>query len=142
MKRLKKEYTFDMDKTLNLSLRQKKLLHIMQGTEGFITGNELARQLSVSPRTIRSDVAEINRTLAPHRAQILSERSKGYLYSAEDPNAIENMNRIDYAFFTKDDRIRYLAFRLCLSDEPLDMYDLEDEMYVSRTTLYRPRCTR
>lgn len=124
-----------MDKTLNLSLRQKKLLHIMQGTEGFITGNELARQLGVSPRTIRSDVAEINRTLAPHRAQILSERSKGYLYSAEDPDAIENMNRIDYAFFTKDDRVRYLAFRLCLSDEPLDIYDLEDEMYVSRTTL-------
>lgn len=124
-----------MDKTLNLSLRQKKLLHIMQGTENFITGSELARQLGVSPRTIRSDVAEINRTLAPHRAQILSERSKGYLYSAADPDVIENMNRIDYAFFTKDDRVRYLAFRLCLSDEPLDIYDLEDEMYVSHTTL-------
>ncbi len=124
-----------MNNTLNLSLRQKKLLHIMQGTDGFITGNTLARQLNVSPRTIRSDVAEINRTLAPYHARILSERSKGYLYFAEEPELINNMNQIDYAFFTKDDRVRYLAFRLCLSDEPLDIYDLEDEMYVSHTTL-------
>lgn len=124
-----------MNHTLNLSLRQKKLLHIMQGTDGFITGNVLARQLNVSPRTIRSDIAEINRTLAPYHAQILSERSKGYLYSASEPELIETMNQIDYAFFTKDDRVRYLAFRLCLSDEPLDIYDLEDEMYVSHTTL-------
>ena len=124
-----------MKNTLNLSLRQKKLLHIMQGTEGYITGSALARQLSVSPRTIRSDVAEINRTLAPYHAQILSERSKGYLYSVSEPEALEGLTQLDYAFFTTEDRVRYLAFRLCLSDEPLNLYDLEDEMFISHTTL-------
>lgn len=123
-----------MDK-LNLTLRQRKLLHMMQEQTTYITGNELAKQLNVSPRTIRSDVVEINRNIRPYQAEILSERSKGYLYAAENPEKIQKMNQIDTAFFTKEDRVRYLAFRLCLTDEPLNIYDLEDEMFVSHTTL-------
>ncbi len=124
-----------MSSTLNLSLRQKKLLHLLQGMEGYITGSALARQLNVSPRTIRTDIAEINRALAPFQAQILSERSKGYLYYASDPKALEGVTQSDYAFFTTEERVRYLAFRLCLSDKPLNLYDLEDEMFISHTTL-------
>lgn len=123
-----------MDK-LNLTLRQRKLLHMMQEQTSYITGNELAKQLNVSPRTIRSDVVEINRSIRPYQAEIVSERSKGYFYIAENPEKIQKMNQIDTAFFTKEDRVRYLAFRLCLTDEPLNMYDLEDEMFVSHTTL-------
>ena len=123
-----------MDK-LNLSLRQRKLLHMMQEQTTYITGNELARQLNVSPRTIRSDIVEINQNILPYEAKILSERSKGYLYTAKNPEIIQQLNQIDTAFFTKEDRVRYLAFRLCLTDESLNLYDLEDEMFVSHTTL-------
>lgn len=123
-----------MDK-LNLTLRQRKLLHMIQEQTTYITGSELAKQLGVSSRTIRSDVVEINQNLRSYQAQILSERSKGYLYTAENPELIQRMNRIDTAFFTKEDRVRYLTFRLCLTDEPLNLYDLEEEMYVSHTTL-------
>ena len=65
-----------MDK-LNLSLRQRKLLHMMQEQTTYITGNELAKQLGVSPRTIRSDIVEINQNILPYHAKILSARSKG-----------------------------------------------------------------
>ena len=123
-----------MDK-LNLSLRQRKLLHMIQEQTTYITGNELAKQLGVSPRTIRSDIVEINQNILPYQAEIHSERSKGYLYTAENPEIIQQLNQIDTAFFTKEDRIRYLAFRLCLTDEPLNLYDLEDEMFISHTTL-------
>lgn len=123
-----------MDK-LNLTLRQRKLLHLMQEQITYITGNELAQQLNVSPRTIRNDVVAINKNLLPYEAQILSERSKGYLYHAKNPDIIQKLNQIDTAFFTKEDRVRYLAFRLCLADEALNIYDLEDEMFVSHTTL-------
>lgn len=121
--------------SLNLSLRQRKLLHILQYQNVLITGRELAKQLNVSPRTIRSDVAEINRILAPYNAEIHSEKSKGYIFKAQAPDRILEMNQIDTAFFSKEDRVRYLAFRLCLSDEALNIYDLEDEMFVSHTTL-------
>lgn len=121
--------------TLNLSLRQRKLLHILQSSSSCITGPEAARQLNVSSRTIRNDIAEINQSLLPFHAQILSEGNKGYLFSAEDPEAIRQMNQVGTAFFTKEDRVRYLAIQLCLSDIPINMYDLEEEMYISRTTL-------
>ncbi len=121
--------------TLNLSLRQRKLIHILQNQSDYITGNELAGQLSVSPRTIRYDIETINQALAPHHAKILSERSKGYLFHAKVPEAIQKMNQIEAALFSREDRIHFLAFRLCLSDEPLNLYDLEEEIYVSRTAL-------
>lgn len=121
--------------TLNLTLRQRKLLHIIQEQTGFITGSQLAAELGVSPRTIRSDVTLINRQLAAHNARIFSERSKGYLFEAEEPEKIRMLNRIDTAFFTREERIRFLTCRLCLADEPLNLYDLEDEMFVSHTTL-------
>ena len=123
-----------MDK-LKLALRQRKLLHRMQHQETFITGNELAKELGVSPRTIRNDVVEINRNIRPYHAQIRSERSKGYCFEAEDPERIRRLNQIELALLTKADRIRYLILRLCLAEEPLNFLDLEDEIFVSHTTL-------
>lgn len=122
-------------KTLNLTLRQRKLLHIVENQSGYVTGMQLASELNVSPRTIRNDIVAINSSIAPYNARIISMRSKGYLYQAQDEEIIRELNRIDTAFFTKEDRVRFLTFRLCLSDEPLNLYDLEDEMYVSHTTL-------
>ena len=121
--------------TLGLSLRQKKLLHLLRGVDTFTTGSALAKQLGVTPRTIRTDVAGINKSLAPYNARVYSEHSKGYLYVADDPQAIQSMSRLDTAFFSRDERVRFLAFRFCLSDEPLNIYDLEDEIFVSHTTL-------
>lgn len=122
-------------KTLDLTLRQRKLLHVIQNLNTIITGPDLAKQLKVSPRTIRSDVIAINQALAPYHAQIVSKRSAGYLFKAENPEEIQKMNQIETAFFTSEDRVRYLAFTLCLSDTCINLYDLEDEIFVSRTTL-------
>ncbi len=121
--------------TLSLTLRQRKLLHILQSHENLITGSELASQLNTTARTIRSDVVAINRELKPFDAKIDSIRSKGYFFTAENPDKIRELNRINTAFFTREDRIRYLAFQLCLTDTPINVYDLEDEMFISHTTL-------
>lgn len=121
--------------TLNLALRQRKLLHLIQNKNGITTGAELARELNVTSRTIRSDISEINAVISKYGASIRSEKSKGYLFQAADPDLIQQMNRIDTAFFTPEDRVRYLTSQLCLSDLPISLFDLEDEMFVSRTTL-------
>lgn len=121
--------------TLSLTLRQRKLLHILQSHENLITGSELASQLNATARTIRSDVAAINHELKPFDAKIDSIRSKGYFFTADKPDKIRELNRINTAFFTREDRIRYLAFQLCLTDTPINVHDLEDEMFISHTTL-------
>lgn len=121
--------------TLNLSLRQKKILYILQNQTSFITGKKIASDLNVTARTIRNDIQELNHFLIPYNTHILSEQSKGYLLYTESPDTLKELNQNDVAFFTKEDRVRYLAFQLCLSDEPLSLFDLEDEMYISHTTL-------
>ncbi len=120
---------------LSLPLRQQKILQILQSRTSYITGAELGRQLGVSSRTIRTDITELNQSLVSLNAQVLSVKSKGYLLSAADMELLVNWVREDSAFLTREDRVRYLAFQLCLCDTPISLYDLEDEMAVSHTTL-------
>ena len=121
--------------SLNLTLRQRKLLHTIQNRSGMVTGQDLATILNASARTIRSDVVTINHELEPYHARIESIRSKGYYFNAEDPEKIREINRIETAFFTREDRIRALAIQLCIAEEPLSCVDLEDDMFISHTTL-------
>lgn len=120
---------------LNLSLRQKKILHILQNQTSFVTGKKIASGLNVTARTIRSDIQELNQLLRSSGIRILSEQGKGYLLDAESPDMLKNLNQNETVFLSKEERIRYLAFQLCLSGCPLNLFDLEEEMYVSRTTL-------
>ncbi len=120
---------------ISLLLRQRKLLYILQHRNEMVTGAELAKQLGTTSRTVRSDILIINRSLAPYQARIRSVRSKGYTLEAEKPGIISKLLQAETAFLTKEDRLRYLAFRLCASSSPIDCCDLEDEMFVSRTTL-------
>lgn len=122
-------------KSITLSLRQRKLLNLIQNQTTHITGQTFAKQLNVSPRTIRSDIAELNRSLASCNAKIAAEKGKGYYLECADPVAFRELFKTDDLLLTREDRIRYLAFQLCLSEIPLNQYDLEDEMYVSKTTL-------
>lgn len=120
---------------VTLSLRQRKILNLIQNQTTHITGQALAKQLGVSPRTIRSDIVEINQSLSMCGAKICAEKSKGYFLEYSDLDSMQELFQTDDLLLTKEDRIRYLTFQLCLSDIPLNQYDLEDEMYVSKTTI-------
>lgn len=120
---------------ITLSLRQRKILNLIQNHTSHITGQALAKQLDVSVRTIRSDIVEINASLAPYDARISAERSKGYYLDCTDPLFFQEQFKTDDVLLTREDRIRYLTFQLCLSEVPLNQYELEDEMYISHTTL-------
>ena len=120
---------------IHLSLRQRKLLHYIQDQHSYVTGTELANHLQVSARTIRSDVAEINENLQGTGISIISKRSLGYLLKVEDKKLLKELNQVSNTFLTRDDRTRHMAFCLCLAEEPINLYTLEDEMFISRTTL-------
>lgn len=120
---------------LTLSLRQRKLVHYLQLQSAYTTGQELASQLQVSARTIRNDIAEINQILNGTGIRIASKRSEGYLLVSSNQDQLKELSRTSSSFLSRDERVRHIAFRLCLSDEPVNLYDLEDEMFISRTTL-------
>lgn len=113
---------------LTLSLRQRKLVHYLQLQSAYTTGQELASQLQVSARTIRNDIAEINQILNGTGIRIASKRSEGYLLVSSNQDQLKELSRTSSSFLSRDERVRHIAFRLCLSDEPVNLYDLEDEM--------------
>lgn len=119
----------------NLLLRQRKLLNYIQNQKGYITGTELATYLQVSPRTIRNDITQINNKLSKMKIQIVSVKSKGYKLEAFNSEALNKFNHSNNTFLTREDRVRYIAFKLCLSDLPINIYDFESEMFISHTTL-------
>ena len=118
-----------------LSLRQRRLIYYLQNHSGYITGTTLANHLGVSSRTIRNEVSETNLLLAPHHVQIEAKHGYGYFLKAEDPSILADLARSNVSFLTREDRIRHIITRLCLSDQFLDLYDLQDEMFISQTTL-------
>lgn len=120
---------------LNLSLRQRKILNFLQQKTSYTTGEELANYLQVSSRTIRNDVQVINETLQNKGIRIIAKRRWGYALEADDRDLLVKLNQSTNSFLSREDRIRYILFRLCLSDDPVNLYDLEDEMFISRTTL-------
>lgn len=119
----------------NLILRQRKLLNYIQNQKSYVTGTELATYLQVSPRTIRNDITEINSKLLNRKIQIISVRSKGYTLEASNPETLNNFSNSNNTFLTREDRVRYIAFKLCLSDSQINVYDFESEMFISHTTL-------
>ena len=121
--------------TLKLSIRQRKILRILEGKHSYVTSTELAQAMKVSSRTIRNDIHEMEQLLEPMDIHILSVQSKGFYIESRDSEKIRELSRTETALFSRTERIRYLTFRLCGSEDRLNLYDLEDEMFLSRTAL-------
>lgn len=120
---------------LKLTLRQRQLIHYLQHASGYVTGNELAKVLHTSSRTVRTDVSELNSLLKKDQIQILSKHHHGYRLHAEDPESLKDLTRSAESYLSRTERLRHLVLRLSLSDIPLDLDELSDEMYISKATL-------
>lgn len=119
----------------SLSLRHRKLIYFLQNQNTYITGEVLGTYFHISARTIRNDVAEINSILSNTGIKIKSKRSCGYIIEADDKEKLKLLSKASNSFLSRDERIRHIALNLCYSETPLNLLDLEDEMYISRTTL-------
>ena len=115
--------------------RQRDLLNLLLMTDEWISGRELSNKLNVSDRTIRKDIIELNDILNQYDSAILSERGKGYLLKSENRkyllSTLNNNNRPD----EKKNRIFEIIMMLAFFPDGVDLYDIEDELFISRTTL-------
>ena len=122
-------------KNYSLSLRQRQLLNYLQQNNDYITGIELSKKLHVSARTIRNDVKDINDKLIDTKTKIVSKHSFGYKIECKNEEEFEKILRVGESFISRTERIRYIVVRLCLAENKINLYDLADEMYISKTTL-------
>lgn len=118
-----------------ISLRQYRILLLLLDSQDYLKGEDLAKKISVSSRTIRTDISDINNSLADDHIQISSVPGHGYIIPKDCYASVQKILKDNQVFFDRSDRIRHITIKLCLSEEPLDLYDLEDELSISRTTL-------
>ncbi|MFV0361623.1 MAG: BglG family transcription antiterminator [Suipraeoptans sp.] len=120
---------------LPISLRQRKLLHYIQNRSEVVTGAAIAKHLNVTTRTVRNDIRTINDALESFGISIKSLHSKGYFLDSKNKHVLKDLNQTSNSFLFREDRVRHIVFLLCTSDAPLNLDNLEEEMYISRTTL-------
>ncbi len=122
-------------KELALHARQKRLLSILNISHGIETGKALAEKVGASERTVRSDIREINEQLKPYDIRIVPLHGKGYTLSIPDRALFLKLLSKQETYLTREDRLRALMFYLLRENEWAQLGHLEDEMYISRTTL-------
>lgn len=115
--------------------RQKKILTFLLTASDWVTGAEIARKLGITDRTVRKDVRDINMVLRKYpETSIEAIRGTGYLLrTANRELLMEQLRGNDDE--TPKDRMANLALEILETEDPVSLEDLEEEFFISRTTL-------
>ncbi|MCH3962161.1 MAG: PRD domain-containing protein [Solobacterium sp.] len=104
----------------------EKLIFLLSNTNHHLSGEELAKMLHVSKRSIRNYIKEINSGEQYH----IESNQKGYLMSFSGSSL-----RTEHTH--QEDRIWQILGKLLTADASLSIFDLADEMNVSESTILR-----
>ncbi len=118
-----------------LTVKQRKLLQMLLAQGDFLRGADAAARLGVTDRTVRTDVAQMDSALAQFGAHIESVRGKGYRLVTDDPAALRSLLYGDGSLVSQEDRMQAILERLVFSEDSISLGDLQDELFVSHTTL-------
>lgn len=127
-----------------LTKRQIKILEsLINNNNEYYTSNQLAQQLNVSIRTIKSDLKEIKKYSETNDDfKIESLPSKGTRLIIHDENSLlSSLNRltrkVDYTNRDNIDRVNELIKKLIFSNTYISKYSMMESLYVSESTLYQ-----
>lgn len=112
------------------------MLKYLISSEDYVSGKKLSNHLGVSDRTIRSDVGILNYVLEQYNCQITSKRGKGYKLETNNKDLLNNiLLQYDGYKNQKKERIYEIITILLCSKTKVDLFELEEKLYISRTTL-------
>lgn len=118
------------------SLRQKNILKLLLNKKDYTSSKSLSESLGVTDRTIRNDIGTLNYVLQKYDSTIVSERGKGYLLVSDNLELIRSIIfHHDDNRAAKMDRFAEILIYLLLVSEETSLDDLEDALYISRSTL-------
>lgn len=125
-----------------LSIRQKNMLQSIVGHPEGISGKQLSEQLRVSEKTIRNDVAAVNRWLKELGCCISASQKNGYFIEEENKNKVnlilESLNQPEQSKEAQTPRERRFAVMDRVLGRPgISIYQMAERMCVSEQTLYK-----
>lgn len=115
--------------------RHKNILKYLYDKREWINGKELANVFDVSDRTIRTDIINI-KNIAGNEV-ILTSKIKGYFFNNE--YNIAQFISTDKGL-EPSDRLIFIAKKLILYKNGINVYDLADEFFVSDSTIISDIC--
>lgn len=125
-----------------MNTRKKQLLKLLIGEQQPITGEQLAKSIQVTSRTVRNDIKEIEQLFEDESAGavIHSIRGRGYQLDITDDDTFKCFIQMTVEGdepipVEPEDRVHYLVRKFLLSSEYLKIEDLANELYVSRSTM-------
>ncbi|MEI4771977.1 BglG family transcription antiterminator [Psychrobacillus sp. FJAT-51614] len=124
--------------------RLQGILAALYNEKDNIKGEELAKMLDVSTRTLRSDIKSLNDVLESVSAFISSTRY-GYKLDIKDPEAfskfyhqLSNQSENEHNIPQENEkRIDYLLKKLLMTNTYLKAEELAAELYISKSSLTR-----
>ncbi|MDQ0203965.1 BglG family transcription antiterminator [Pectinatus haikarae] len=126
---------------VKLKKRSKRIFELLKNYPNGITGEQMANQLGVSSRTIRSDIKFLQELLEQHNVNIIAVPNKGYsLKDTANLGQLEDeLSREDNINFeTSEERVNYIIVKLLentFSGNSITQMELADELFVSISTL-------
>ena len=104
----------------------------------FKTSRDLSKELSISDKTFRNRIKEINEMIEKYGATIISKKHYGYLLEIKNhqlfDKLIEESNEINFPN-TTDERKKFIL-KILLNEENFVKIDyLSEELYISRNTI-------
>ena len=118
-----------------LHARERELLSYLNSRHTIVTAREISEKMAISQRTIRSDIARINKAMEANGVYIRTIYGKGYSLEIQNREAFHCLFSDEKNIQTREDRIRYLILKLVRSKTTCNLSDLEDDIFISRTTL-------
>jgi len=117
-----------------MSDKYERLLDHLSQADARVTAAELAEQLGVTTRSVRSYVTAAK--AAAHPLNIISSSTTGYRLNREAYAAFSSGSRVrDPELDTPRDRVHHLVRRLTEAPGGLDIHALADSLYVSESTI-------
>ncbi|MDH2926228.1 BglG family transcription antiterminator [Lonepinella koalarum] len=114
------------------------LQYLFDNQDRFVTSEQLGLQLNCSDRTIRHYIKSLNSELPQYGASLLAKQGNGYQLQIENLDQFRpqlQLSRPRRAIENKQDRQKYILQQLCFN-QPHILFDrLEQELFVSRSTL-------
>lgn len=128
-----------------LTKKERSLLQLLYQKGDFQTSKELAQELNLSERTIRTYLKNLEDELGQHGATLLYQYGQGVRLSVFDQDNFltfyDSLGQVQLAsansshFEEAEDRLHYLYNKLFFEEEVLHLNDLSDVFHVSKSSL-------
>lgn len=112
--------------------KQLKILDYLKANDEWVTGQELAKVVGVSDRTIRNYINEIKKEYGEE--SIESVRTKGYRINSKVINKGKNTD-YNIEIINPVDRMLYLVKKLIVSNKKINIFEIAEKLYISEKTL-------